>query len=69
MKKELDYKQAFARLETLVDLLEEGTIDLEALPEKISEANNLIDICNAKLRHVELQVEAAAPPGSKTKQK
>jgi exodeoxyribonuclease VII small subunit len=69
MKKELNYKQAFARLETLVDLLEEGTIDLEALPEKIKEANSLIDICNAKLRAVEEQVEAAARPAHKTKQK
>jgi exodeoxyribonuclease VII small subunit len=53
MKKELDYKEAYAALEILVDQLEQGDIDLEELAAKIKQANELIDICAKKLRKIE----------------
>lgn len=50
MKNELTYSLAFAQLEALVDQLEEGGVELEELPAKIKQANELIEICEMKLR-------------------
>ncbi|MEO6314324.1 MAG: exodeoxyribonuclease VII small subunit [Chitinophagaceae bacterium] len=62
MKKAITYNQAFAQLEEIVDQLEEGEIELEALPAKIHEANALIAVCELKLRNT---VTEAAQAGTK----
>ena len=59
MKKELTYNLAFAELETLVDQLEEGGVELEELPAKIKQANELIKICEMKLRKTGDEAEDA----------
>lgn len=53
MKKDLTYKDAFARLQVLVEELEDGRIDLEQLAAKTKQANELIEVCSKKLRAVE----------------
>jgi exodeoxyribonuclease VII small subunit len=69
MKKELTYKAAYTQLEILVGQLEEGSIDLEQLATKIKQANELIEICNKKLRAIEDETIAVAAtntrPGKK----
>ena len=59
MKNELTYSQAFAELETLVEELEEGGVDLEELATKIKQANGLIDICETKLRRIDSEATEA----------
>ena len=59
MEKELTYNLAFAELETLVDQLEEGGVELEELPAKIKQANELIKICEMKLRKTSDEAEDA----------
>ena len=59
MKKELTYNLAFAELEALVDQLEEGGVELEELPAKIKQANELIKICEMKLRKTSNEAEDA----------
>ncbi len=68
MKKELSYKQAYAKLEELVGQLEDGDIQLEELAEKVKQANALIEICEVKLRKIDAEVKdalAVVPRGKK----
>ena len=59
MKNEMDYTGAFAKLEELVAQLEEGDIQLEDLAAKIEQANELIAICEKKLRRTDEEVVSA----------
>jgi len=59
MKNEMDYTGAFAKLEELVAQLEEGDIQLEDLATKIEQANELIAICEMKLRRTDDEVTSA----------
>jgi len=59
MEKELTYNEAYSKLEELVDQLEVGDIELDQLSSKIKLANELIAICEAKLRRISDNVEEA----------
>jgi exodeoxyribonuclease VII small subunit len=59
MKKELNYSDAFSKLEELVEELEEGNIPLDKLTPKVKQANELITICETKLRKIETEVNDA----------
>ncbi len=59
MTSNLTYNEAFTALEALVSQLEEGLIELEALPATIQHANDLISICETKLRATNNAIEAA----------
>ena len=65
MKSEVSYSEAFAKLEKLVEELEDGNIPLDLLAAKIKEANELIGICETKLRGIEKEVNDMAAQGKK----
>jgi exodeoxyribonuclease VII small subunit len=69
MKRELTYSEAFLQLEKLIEQLEEGNIQLEELAEKVKQANDLIAVCEAKLRGVELEVKEAVTAATSRKRK
>ena len=48
-KKELSYKEAFARLEEIRALIESNKLDVDDLSEKLKEASTLLKICKEKL--------------------
>jgi exodeoxyribonuclease VII small subunit len=48
-KKELTYKEAFARLEEIQALIEGNKLDIDDLNEKLREASMLLKICKDKL--------------------
>ena len=56
MKNELTYSKAFSKLEGLVEQLE-GNIQLDKLSMKVKQANELIAICELKLRNIETEIE------------
>lgn len=60
MKTDLTYSEAFTKLEKLVEQLEEGNIQLDKLSAKVKEANELISICETKLRKIDTEVKDAA---------
>ena len=64
MKKELNYSEAFSKLEELVEQLEDGNIQLDKLTEKVEQANELIAICESKLRDIDNDVKEAAKSAS-----
>jgi exodeoxyribonuclease VII small subunit len=63
MKKELSYSEACKKLEELVSQLETGDIPLEKLTLKIKQANELISVCESRLRNIEDEVKHLTDPG------
>ena len=57
MKNELTYSEAFSKLEGIVEQLEEGDIQLDKLSMKVKQANELIAICEIKLRTIETDIK------------
>ncbi len=60
MKKEQTYSESYTELQQLIERLEDGDIQLEELAEKVKQANELIAICESKLRTVEEEVKEVA---------
>ena len=60
MTTNLSYTDAFACLEKIVAEIEDDTIQLDTLAEKVKQANELIQYCEAKLRSIETDVKNAA---------
>lgn len=56
MKKELTYDKAYEKLEQLIEELEDGDVKLDKLTTKVKEANELIAVCENKLRKIESEV-------------
>jgi len=56
MNEPLTYMQAYVQLEELIEQLEDGSIEIDKLSDKVKQANELIAICEAKLRKVEEDV-------------
>ena len=48
-KKELSYKEAYARLEEIQELIESNRLDVDDLSDKLKEASVLLKICKEKL--------------------
>ncbi len=56
---ELTYNKAHEKLSMLVDLIEDDAIQLDTLAEKVKQAKDLIDFCEAKLRTIDNEVKSA----------
>lgn len=55
MAKEKSFDQAWEELEQLVEDIEDETIPLEMLAEKVKKARNIISFCEQRLRNIELE--------------
>lgn len=63
MKNEkLNYADAMQRLETIVNQLENGNLDIDSLADRLKEAQQLISFCKTKLTHVEKDVKKILSP-------
>ena len=56
MAKEQTFEENIKELETIIEELEKGEIDLDASIEKYTKAMNLISTCEKKLNEVEEKV-------------
>ena len=54
---EIDYTEAYSQLQELLSQLDDGAIKVDALTEKVQQANALLAICEAKLREIEGGIE------------
>lgn len=63
--KDLTYNQAYSKLEELVIEIESDAIQLDTLADKVKQANELIQLCEAKLRTIEKEVNDALNSGKK----
>ena len=49
MSKQMNYEEAMARLETIVQQMEQGELDIDSLAKQLPEAKKLIALCEATL--------------------
>jgi exodeoxyribonuclease VII small subunit len=59
MKKEMNYIEAFEKLEELLQQIERGDVRIDKLPEIVKQANELMEICEGRLRGIEEKVKEA----------
>ena len=59
MENNLSYTEALSKLEEIVEQIEDDSIMLDTLTEKVMQANELIKYCEGKLRTIEEDVRDA----------
>ncbi|WP_344978786.1 exodeoxyribonuclease VII small subunit [Compostibacter hankyongensis] len=57
MNEEINYTEAFARLQTIVAEIEAGEISVDELSEKVRHAVALIKVCKSRLSSTEEEVD------------
>ncbi len=57
MKNKLSYQDAFSELQDIVNKIETGEVEIDALSDMIKRASKLIEVCNAKLTATESEVD------------
>ena len=55
--KQLTYSEAIARLDEIVQLIDNNEVEIDQLADKIKEANKLIAFCSEKLIKAEKEME------------
>lgn len=56
-KKKETYSEAMARLEKIVSQIDNNELEIDALAEKIKEANEIIAFCSDKLTKADREIE------------
>lgn len=56
MEKNLTYESAFSELKQIASEIEQETVSVDVLAEKVKRASVLIEYCQARLRDTEIQV-------------
>lgn len=56
-KKKQTYSEAIARLEGIVRQIDNNELEIDALAEKIKEANEIIAFCSDKLTKADREIE------------
>ena len=54
---DIKYSKAIAKLEEIIDKIENETIDVDELSDKVKEAVDLIRVCKSKIEKAELEVK------------
>ena len=53
----LSFEAALAKLETIVDAMEQGEVPLADLLQKYEDGTKLLKLCEARLKEAELKIE------------
>lgn len=56
-KEKISYNDAVAEIESILDNIEEGSLDVDALTEKVSRVTELLKICRDRLHRTEAQID------------
>lgn len=56
-KKEISYQEALKELEAILEDLQEETVDVDHLSEKLKRAYELIAVCRTKINSAETEVK------------
>ncbi len=63
-KKNLTFEESLARLETLVDEMEQGDLSLDKMVSYFEEGSGLVESCSKRLTEVEQKIEKLVKQGS-----
>ena len=56
-KEKISYSDAIAEIETILEKIEEGRQDVDALSEKVNRVTDLLKICRDRLKLTETQID------------
>ena len=65
----MKYEEAIQKLEEIVSMMEEGTLDLDQLQDKLKEAQKLIKLCRDKLTKTDKEINKLLDGGSQDSSK
>ena len=54
--KNIKYEEAVKQLETIVDKMENGDLDIDSMTEELKKAKTLIKLCKVKLKHTDEEI-------------
>ena len=54
--KNIKYEEAVKQLETSVDKMENGDLDIDSMTEELKKAKTLIKLCKNKLKHTDEEI-------------
>ena len=54
--KNIKYEEALKQLETIVDKMENGDLDIDSMTEELKKAKTLIKLCKNKLKHTDEEI-------------
>ena len=57
-KEKISYSEAVAEIETILQNIEEGKLDVDELTKKVSRVTDLLKICRDKLYLTEKQIDS-----------
>jgi exodeoxyribonuclease VII small subunit len=60
---EIGFEKALARLETIVEEMESGSLSLEDMMKRFEEGQALVKLCSGKLNQVERRIEILVKEG------
>ncbi|MEI7880514.1 MAG: exodeoxyribonuclease VII small subunit [bacterium] len=60
---DIGFEKALARLETIVEEMESGTLSLEDMMKRFEEGQALVKLCSGKLNQVERRIEILVREG------
>jgi exodeoxyribonuclease VII small subunit len=69
MNEKLTYTEAFEELQIIVSEIEQGSISVDELSEKVQKASQLIKICKSKLTNTEEEVNKILKELNSTQEK
>lgn len=52
----IKYEEAVKQLETIVDKMENGDLDIDSMTEELKKAKTLIKLCKNKLKHTDEEI-------------
>lgn len=56
-KEKISYSDAVAEIESILEKIEEGSLDVDALTEKVGRVTELLKICRDRLSLTEAQID------------
>jgi exodeoxyribonuclease VII small subunit len=62
-EKTVDFEKSLARLEAIVDEMENGDLSLEQMIKHFEEGSKLVTLCSGKLNEVEQKIEKLVKKG------
>ena len=62
-KKNLTFEESLARLESLVDAMEQGDLSLDKMVSYFEEGSGLVESCSKRLTEVEQKIEKLVKQG------
>jgi exodeoxyribonuclease VII small subunit len=62
-KEKISYSEALAEIESILEKIEEGKLDIDELTEKVNRVTNLLKICRDRLHKTEIQINKILDEG------